>query len=1094
MASGAKMAHNFYQNGKYGTLPQTNPKDAEITQDMHLKMSKKIAQLTKVIYALNTKNDEHEAVIQSIKDHHEEEMQQLITETRVKLENYRTRMGGDVELKKKITALEALNAEHQQQKQQALEDFQNFKRRAEEREMQLKTEESQKVIQLSQEVLTIKKHFEEQLSKFDQVKADFESNQRTALENLKKVHAKELEDLRNAQSSQQSDLSKERERLEQLYSQQIDQLKGQIEELNGDKKKIADDYEDKLSKAKAFYDKELDVLRNAQNSDMESRISDLLAQQNKIKKDFAYQEGQFKKRIDDLIEQLSRSEDEIAKQKEQLQNYEKMIQDRSSDSDTLSRQLSDAKHETAQAITRLKEVEGELAASKERCSEQAADMLKKSTLLGQLEATRLQNEATIKDLESQLSKLKDRSAWLEKEREGLQNKTLSQEEEKNHQLKSLERSLEDLSLEKQALKERYERDLNSLEESHAKREKELQNNHEAEMMELKKMHKEELENQRKASTEMITQLKKENQDKIEALQKQHNEEITSMKAEYERVQGDLSHKLKTAEEEVRRLEKLVKESEQGLGSASSHIDSLKEASDKLKAELDSTKAELRAVSNQKSNLQAELEKLRAMHDTKMREAQLELKTKLDQLSKDLDAKWTDTLRKECLKLRSELTEQKEEDKRAALQQLAKMKDEEIAAAREGWERKVTQLLDEISMLKRNIDAKSSESSELLADLKQKAAAEEKRLRDQMNEAADEYAKKVEALERIHAEKIKNLEAQRIKEVEEMERTLTSKHMEEMSNTIKAQKALIESVKDQADKQRDQDLETQHKIHLSEKETLKSELAHRHAMELEQMNKAHNTQMNAARMELERAIELSKQKERDFEIRSTELQEEVRHREKHISNLEAEIRQVQEGLDQMRREVEFKGKEILKIRSEANQQLRKREEQLAQQHEEQVNSLSADHLRETQDMLGEFNRAQDLLKDKISALQIMLEEAEDNYRNRESRPEDLEMIKQLQKALEDREEYMKRLEDEKKYYQLELVNRETNFNKVFNTQPNVGVLNPFMKPKKKGDKGPTKYTSSPSLNRLQPLPGSPVHEEKLNPIKPLPPTAVKKFMV
>ena len=40
-----------------------------------------------------------------------------------------------------------------------------------------------------------------------------------------------------------------------------------------------------------------------------------------------------------------------------------------------------------------------------------------------------------------------------------------------------------------------------------------------------------------------------------------------------------------------------------------------------------------------------------------------------------------------------------------------------------------------------------------------------------------------------------------------------------------------------------------------------------------------------------------------------------------------------------------------------------------------------------------------------------------------------------------------LQDEKRFYQLELVNRETNFNKVFNTAPNVGVLNPLAAPTK-----------------------------------------------
>lgn len=36
------------------------------------------------------------------------------------------------------------------------------------------------------------------------------------------------------------------------------------------------------------------------------------------------------------------------------------------------------------------------------------------------------------------------------------------------------------------------------------------------------------------------------------------------------------------------------------------------------------------------------------------------------------------------------------------------------------------------------------------------------------------------------------------------------------------------------------------------------------------------------------------------------------------------------------------------------------------------------------------------------------------------------------------------QDDKKFYQLELVNRDTSFNKVFNASPNVGVINPLIK--------------------------------------------------
>ena len=41
--------------------------------------------LFQVIYALNTKNDEHELIIQNLREQHEEDIQQLLAETKVKV-------------------------------------------------------------------------------------------------------------------------------------------------------------------------------------------------------------------------------------------------------------------------------------------------------------------------------------------------------------------------------------------------------------------------------------------------------------------------------------------------------------------------------------------------------------------------------------------------------------------------------------------------------------------------------------------------------------------------------------------------------------------------------------------------------------------------------------------------------------------------------------------------------------------------------------------------------------------------------------------------------------------------------------------------
>ena len=52
-------------------------------------------------------------------------------------------------------------------------------------------------------------------------------------------------------------------------------------------------------------------------------------------------------------------------------------------------------------------------------------------------------------------------------------------------------------------------------------------------------------------------------------------------------------------------------------------------------------------------------------------------------------------RQECKKLREELREDHEDDKRAALSQLAQNKEQELGSARESWQRKVEDLLEQV---------------------------------------------------------------------------------------------------------------------------------------------------------------------------------------------------------------------------------------------------------------------------------------------------------------------------------------------------------------------------------------------------------------
>lgn len=125
-------------------------------------------------------------------------------------------------------------------------------------------------------------------------------------------------------------------------------------------------------------------------------------------------------------------------------------------------------------------------------------------------------------------------------------------------------------------------------------------------------------------------------------------------------------------------------------------------------------------------------------------------------------------------------------------------------------------------------------------------------------------------------------------------------------------------------------------------------------------------------------------------------------------------------------------------------LRAHEQDLTKRHERDLGDLSIVHHREIQIMLADFNKAQEVLKDKIAALQILwvtevynqglcvpyrhcrsflfslcplphmsvcvcrLEGTEDKLRNRESRPEDLHLIAELRELVSEREALVKKL--------------------------------------------------------------------------------------
>nr|XP_012998908.1 protein FAM184A isoform X4 [Cavia porcellus] len=1019
---------------------------------MHLRMSKKIAQLTKVIYALNTKNDEHESAIQALKDAHEEEIQQILAETREKILQYKSRITEELDLKRKIQVLEASLEDHIKMKQQALTEFEAYKHRVEDMQLCAEAQHVQRIVTMSREVEEIRRKFEERLRSFGQLQVQFEKDKRLALEDLRTAHRREVQELLKSQQDHSASLSKGQEKAEELHRREVEALNKSLEELRLEKRKLIEEYEGKLNKAQCFYERELDTLKRSQLFTAES----LKASKEKeadLRKEFQGQEAILRKTIGKLKTELQMVHDEASSLLDKCERLQTALSMAESNAQILQKQLDDAKEGEMALLSKHKEVESELAAARERLQQQASDLVLKASHIGMLQATQMTQEVTIKDLESEKSRAHERLSQLEEERAFLQSRTQSLNEEQKQQILELEKKVNDAKrtqqeyyeMELKNMQNKLEGEVTRLNEAHSKTLEELAWKHH---VAIEAVHSNAARDRNTLQVELEEQYKKE---KL-ALEEDKNR----LQRELEDLKEELAAKLSTAAQEVARLQDLVRKREQGLGSAEGLISSLQGSQDRLQSELDTTKSRLRETREALLSVEvtaacaAELERERHQHEQTLAAVKEEEKLRVDRMAHDLEMKWTENLRQECSKLREELRLQHEEDKKSAMCQLLQLKEREKSAARDSWQKKVEDLLNQISLLKQNLEIQLSQSQTSLQQLQAQFTQERQRLTQELEELEEQHQQRHKSLKEAHVLAFQSMEEEKEKEQRALETHLQQKHSAELQALKDAHRESMEGFRAEMEQELQTlrfELEDEGKAMLA---SLRSELNQQHATAVDLLRHNHHQELAAAKLELERSADLSRRQSKEHVCRITDLQEELRLREHHISDLDKEMQHLRENIRALSTELEFKGKEILRIRSESSQQMR-------------------------------------------------LEEMEEKYLNRESKPEDIQMIAELKAMLTERDQVIKKLIEDNKFYQLELVNRETNFNKVFNSSPTVGVINPLTKQKKKNDKSPTnRFVSVPNLsalesggvgnghpNRLDPIPNSPVHDVVFNSSKPLP---------
>ncbi|XP_064367457.1 protein FAM184B isoform X5 [Dromaius novaehollandiae] len=298
MASGAGKARQpGARSGAGGGSPA-----AGCSQEVHVKMCKKIAQLTKVIYALNTKNDEHEASIQALKDAHEEEIQHILAETRKTILQYKSKVEEEQLLRKRIQVLEDAVEQHKRLKEEALAELTLFKKQVEGRELRMEVKQAQMI--LSTDTVD--------------TNADFENK----LLHLNREHEGLLDECK---TSSRENLDR-KEILDEKYSVEGQALINEMENLKSENQRVIEECTQKTSQLQASYQREKETLKKAMRQSMAERQKNCQQRELEQRKTLEAHEGFLLQQVKKLETDLEEKTWKVNEKKKHSQKLKEKIQ------------------------------------------------------------------------------------------------------------------------------------------------------------------------------------------------------------------------------------------------------------------------------------------------------------------------------------------------------------------------------------------------------------------------------------------------------------------------------------------------------------------------------------------------------------------------------------------------------------------------------------------------------------------------------------------------------------------------------------------------------------------------------------------------
>ncbi|XP_019382166.1 PREDICTED: protein FAM184B [Gavialis gangeticus] len=992
MASGAsKSRQPGTCNGPQGA--RCSPAE-ECSREMHTKMCKKIAQLTKVIYALNTKNDEHEASIQALKEAHEEEIKHIHAETMETILQYKSKMGEEQVLRKRIQTLEDMLGQHQMLKEEASAKFIMCKKQVAERELRTEGKQPELISFLSRELLDMKTDFENKLQHLNQ----------------------ESESLVNDCKTFERENLDTKESLDDKHRVEMQVVLNEMENLKSENRKIIEEYAEKTSKLRAFYEKEKDTLKKAMQqsvADMQKQCQQREMEQRKINE---AQEAVLLQQVKKLEADLEAKSQKINELKKHSQKLKEKTQD-------LEIQLRESKQDILKSKSTMKKLEEELPVAKDKLILQENEILRKAEGMETIVNAQCRAANPADELKDQIVQLQQKTSTKEShsgKKDSEDTKVPNQSEDpaatmkddmKQWQKEELRKIKRQSDEEKMRLKEQLVKGLEDLVKKHTLEIKSVQASMEAE---------------RKT-------LQKELQLQLEELRKKSENEIKQLQREKEALSG----KLQDSSLEVSRLQEFISQN-QDLPKFSECLQTYSRKIHKEQDELDSLQSEATEVQSPSvqhkdiSKLQRERGRCQETPKAQMR-IKSEEKPRLESTSVS-----------------------KKEDRQSASVPLQKEKTKHVKPLQEEWHNHKADLEAQVAQLKQALDQQAHNFKDALQKHNLQSNKEKEKLLQDLQDIIKQSQNVKVQLEASNQRALKKLEKNKNQELKEIEERLKREYNNSIKIHDQSHRLEIRALEEKTKNELQGELEKIQKQQTQLLESLRMDLS-----EQQESCASHRKQIEDLQMELKNVWSLKQHQEGNSQNQIKSLNDDLEKCQNEISGLKKENSLLKDTMELLSAQVDLQKQEAAQLQDREKQHRRLLEDDLKGKHKKELDVLKQDHCKEIQNMVSDFSSAQAHLQAKNVSLETELKELEEKSRKRESRQEDMQLISCLQDKLSEREEIIRHLMEGRKFHHSLLPTTEVYRNRSFSFNPSPGCLTPSMK-KKKLDDVPSRVVSVPNL--------------------------------